>query len=793
LKIRTRHRLTAACVAAAAALTLTALWLDAARARTAAPATLNLRDFGAVGDGTTDDGPALQSALDALAAAGGGTLDVPAGRYVIASPVRKDYAGLADSITIQGVASDAVVDTTGPGSQLTRGMQLVSEFYPRTHEQHVALSLQGLQSLLVRELAFVGTANVKTDALATIAVERVESATIRHCEFYALSTLPAGGAVVRARRSGLRLEQVKFLGSIGNSGVYVPVVENLEWKHVELTDVIFADYGQRALYGKTGISAPYSWVNVGNAAPVTADSPRREVVMRRVFLDEGGYVGLSSLPYRYQPASAPIDLYYITELIMNVSNLGTTGHYLHGPRAVLVEKSRYGWSHNTGSAIHVLHTPNTILDRIHTEADATHLKAGVGTGRFTVINSVYEALDSQAQTTRVINTAADSDDPVWYVRQQFNSVAGRDPDAAAHYYWSEQLLQCAEADAACVADRRDALNAYLASAPAPNFDLSGRVTDETGAGVAGASVALTGSQTVTTLTDAAGLYRFRKLPTSGVYTVTVSKRFHTFAAPAQTFSRPNGDRTADFAGVLSRHAVGGRLVDHHGAALAHTGVVLSGSQGGTATTDAGGNYSFTNLPAGGNYTVAALKAGFVVAPAERSFNNLGANRAADFSAGAIVNHALAANGATAAASSTIAPGRSAPAAINGDRRGLHWGSDPSTGSGWHDSTVGAFPDWVEVAFDGAKTINEVAVFSVQNNFNAPAEPTEQLTFTQYGALNVHVEYWTGSAWAAVPGGTASGSKVWKKITFAPLTTERIRVVVNSALSGHSRITEVEAY
>ena len=39
--------------------------------------TLNLADFGAVGDGVTDDGPAFQNALDTLASAGGGTLFVP--------------------------------------------------------------------------------------------------------------------------------------------------------------------------------------------------------------------------------------------------------------------------------------------------------------------------------------------------------------------------------------------------------------------------------------------------------------------------------------------------------------------------------------------------------------------------------------------------------------------------------------------------------------------------------------------------------------------------------------------
>src|SRR6266446_6903207 len=46
------------------------------------------------------------------------------------------------------------------------------------------------------------------------------------------------------------------------------------------------------------------------------------------------------------------------------------------------------------------------------------------------------------------------------------------------------------------------------------------------------------------------------------------------------------------------------------------------------------------------------------------------------------NVALASNGGVASASSELDAMHPAGAAINGDRLGLHWGSDPSTGSGW---------------------------------------------------------------------------------------------------------------
>jgi hypothetical protein len=51
-------------------------------------ASLNIKDFGAIGDGTTNDTSAIQNALDAANAAGGGSVYVPVGEYVITSPLR---------------------------------------------------------------------------------------------------------------------------------------------------------------------------------------------------------------------------------------------------------------------------------------------------------------------------------------------------------------------------------------------------------------------------------------------------------------------------------------------------------------------------------------------------------------------------------------------------------------------------------------------------------------------------------------------------------------------------------
>ena len=83
---------------------------------------------------------------------------------------------------------------------------------------------------------------------------------------------------------------------------------------------------------------------------------------------------------------------------------------------------------------------------------------------------------------------------------------------------------------------------------------------------------------------------------------------------------------------------------------------------------------------------------------------------------------------------------------------------------------------------------------MQDNVTAPSDPTDAMTFSKYGVTDFDVEYWTGSAWAVVPGGmVVSNNKVWRTLTFTPLQTTKIRVVVRGALAGYSRVTEVEAY
>lgn len=596
----------------------------------------NLLDFGAVGDGITDDGPALQSALDAIAIAGGGTLFVPAGHYAIKTPVQKNFNGLASTLSIVGVESATPVPPPNSiGSELTVGLGLTSEFLPRSGAEAVAIEISGLQSLLIKDLSFAGTPNTATDAAITLALSRISEVTIRHSEFYGLSSVVPGGAIVLAVGTNLTIDQSVFLGSATDSGNYTSLVQNLDWKGLTVNRTIFADYGQREeLYGKLGDSTPYSWINLGNPAPVEAGSPRREAIIKTTFFDEGAVNGLSVTPLRFQQASAPVDLLYISGLYMNVSNLQSSGNYISDVRDVLIEDAHYGWSQNADAAINMLSVNNAILDRVECSAGANRIRADMWTGRLSVVNSNYTYLDSDAHVTRVITT---DDDPVQYVRAQFNLVAGREPDPAAHFYWSDRLLQCGE-ETSCVAREKEALDAYLRSEPTSAFSIAGTITDESGAAIKDVSITLSGTVTTFTQTDVNGHFSFSQLPTSGSYTVKVERLNYTFPISQLTFITPESDQLADFSGIVNRYSISGRALNTAGQPIPNTLVTLSGSADESVVTGAGGDFAFL-APAEGNYLVTPVNADYRFIPLSASFNELSADQTQNFT-GAPVNYTI---------------------------------------------------------------------------------------------------------------------------------------------------------
>jgi hypothetical protein len=202
---------------------------------------------------------------------------------------------------------------------------------------------------------------------------------------------------------------------------------------------------------------------------------------------------------------------------------------------------------------------------------------------------------------------------------------------------------------------------------------------------------------------------------------------------------------------------------------------------------------FPSIATTENFGDATLQAGAVsvlppAVPSAEAFGDI------NVSGGESINVALAANGGTASASSVFSGAYPIAAINNGDRTGAAWGS----GGGWNDATVDTFPDWAQIDFARVYQINRIDVITLRDVFSGGGEPTLSETFSLYGIVDFDVEYWDGDSWELVLDGAVTGNnKVWRQFTFDSITTDKIRVVVNSSPDPagfkYSRIVEVEAW
>src|ERR1700750_2753604 len=111
---------------------------------------------------------------------------------------------------------------------------------------------------------------------------------------------------------------------------------------------------------------------------------------------------------------------------------------------------------------------------------------------------------------------------------------------------------------------------------------------------------------------------------------------------------------------------------------------------------------------------------------------------------------------------------------------------------WHSAVGAAQADWLEVTFSGPKTVSEVVVVTQQDDYNNTVDPTEAMTFTLYGLRDFEVQYWGGSQWVTVPGGSVTGNdRVMRRFTFPAVMTTKMRLLVSATADGFTRVLEFE--
>ncbi|MBX9766521.1 MAG: hypothetical protein K2X47_04540 [Bdellovibrionales bacterium] len=152
-----------------------------------------------------------------------------------------------------------------------------------------------------------------------------------------------------------------------------------------------------------------------------------------------------------------------------------------------------------------------------------------------------------------------------------------------------------------------------------------------------------------------------------------------------------------------------------------------------------------------------------------------------------VNFAAASQGARVGVSSQFDARFPAAAIINGERAGRNW----ERGGGWNDGTPNAFVDGIEILFARPKSINEINIYTLQDNYLFPVEPTPSLQFSLYG-LTDGIVYGVSNGRLIELGRFSKNRNVQIRIQFAYVELSSIRVVITGALNAFSRVTEIEA-
>jgi hypothetical protein len=149
------------------------------------------------------------------------------------------------------------------------------------------------------------------------------------------------------------------------------------------------------------------------------------------------------------------------------------------------------------------------------------------------------------------------------------------------------------------------------------------------------------------------------------------------------------------------------------------------------------------------------------------------------------------SGAYATASSTMnSPGSnfSAGNAINGDRSGIGWGQ-PNMG-GWCAGAPGGL-QWLDIHFNRSKYVDRVELFSVQDNFQHPVDPSDTMTFSQFGVTAGKIYGANDGSDLVYLGNFSGNNKVKCTVFLNPTTLDRIRIVITGVSSGYARLAEVQ--
>lgn len=299
----------------------TASALAQVEAPTPVATVVNVRDHGATGDGATDDGPAVQAALDAANAIGApATVFFPPGKYRVATPVTVNMSAAAQShLLLEGVGSSSHVIFAVASTQ-------------------TAFTFTGgnLTHVTFRKLAFSGAQPLHRG----ITFSSVLIASVEDAHFYGVQVAggQTWGGTIFFTDSRLVLRGSTFRGCGGGYLAHGGVVTGYLWRGLDAEGLEFLDYGTLNGQFYNIASSPDAWIRLGNVRPPFNS------------WDTGGYAYIRNV---VSDEGAPSTLRAYTEdgsLIQNVdvsnwrANNGVlNGFWFHNVNNATVRNSQVGY------------------------------------------------------------------------------------------------------------------------------------------------------------------------------------------------------------------------------------------------------------------------------------------------------------------------------------------------------------------------------------------------------------------------------------------------------------------
>jgi len=250
--------------------------------------------------------------------------------------------------------------------------------------------------------------------------------------------------------------------------------------------------------------------------------------------------------------------------------------------------------------------------------------------------------------------------------------------------------------------------------------------------LAGATLSFSTGQTATT--DAGGNYSLT-LPSPWTGTVTPSLAGYVFTPASRSYSAVAVDQPAQNFSASAIVVISGSVTS---GASGLSGVTLTFTGGQTATTDAGGNYTLT-LPSPWTGTVTASLAGYVFAPASRSYSAAVVNQTAQNFAATpvVVVSGQVLLGAAGLPGVTLAFSNGSTA--TSDANGFYTLTLPSPWTGTvTPSKAGYFITPASTAYTGITTdqpnqnyaaVNAITVYGLITVNTVPATPLSGVTVT----------------------------------------------------------------